>query len=324
MSKSTTQRPHDVYFIKGEDPILISSALGATLKQIIQNDALVENFSIAENELNLALEACQTPPFFDLIRYVVIKEIGLLGSKDISDLLSYLKNPSPSTCLILVSGSGSITPLLLRALKEQNVYIIEAGVPSKRNRRPWFLKKIKESQLRIETAAVEKLEEHLGDDIARLEGILSNLKARYGEKALLSFSEIDPFLGLAGGVGPWELTDAIDKGNPALALEILQRLLNSQKHPLVILTILYRHYLSMLSLEGKGVLTEDEAAKIIGSKSTFTAKKTMLQARKLSKDKIHDAIILLADADADLRGEKGWENQLTLEVLVGRLSAMSR
>lgn len=320
---STSQKFPSVYVIKGEDPILISFALDATLKKLVDNNALVENFSIAGNELNLALDACETPPFFGTKRYVVVKEIGLLKSQDAQELLSYLKNPSPSTCLILVSGSGSITPSLSKVLKE-NAQIVEAGVPAKRNRHPWFLKKIKESQLRIETSAVQKLEEHLGDDISRLEGILSNLKARYGEKGLLGFSEIEPFLGLAGGVGPWELTDAIDKGNSSLALSVLQRLLNSQKHPLVIMTILYRHYLSMLILEGKESLTEDEASKILGSRSTFTAKKSLLQTKKLGKHKIHNAIVLLADADADLRGEKGWENQLTLEILVGRLSTMSR
>lgn len=323
MPTPISQQASSIYLIKGEDPILISHALDTTLKQVVENNALVENFSIVENELNLALDACQTPPFFDPKRYVVIKEIGLLKSKDIQELLAYLKNPSPSTCLILVSGSGSITLPLLKALKE-NAQTIEAGGPSKRNRRPWFLKRIKESQLRIETDAVQKLEDHLGDDIGRLEGILSNLKARYGEKGLLSFSQIEPFLSFAGGVGPWELTDAIDRGNSSLTLSVLQRLLNNQKHPLVIMAILYRHYLSMLTLEGKGPLSEDEAAQLLGSKSTFTAKKSLLQVKKLGKNKIHSAIILLADADADLRGEKGWENQLTLEVLVGRLSAMSR
>ena len=47
------------------------------------------------------------------------------------------------------------------------------------------------------------------------------LAATFGGSRLLGADDVEPFLGEAGGVPPWELTDAIDAGNTVLALETL-------------------------------------------------------------------------------------------------------
>ena len=46
-------------------------------------------------------------------------------------------------------------------------------------------------------------------------------RAAYGPGARLGADDVEPFLGEAGGVPPWELTDAIDRGDTAAALDRL-------------------------------------------------------------------------------------------------------
>ena len=127
-------------------------------------------------------------------------------------------------------------------------------------------------------------------------------------------------------MAPWDLTDAVDKGDAATALTHLHRLVHGgDRHPLVVLATLHRHFGQMLRLDGAGVRNEQDAAALLGMKgSTFPAKKALTQSRRLGGPKIQRAIALLAEADLDLRGQKAWPEDLVMEVLVARLCQLSR
>ena len=133
---------------------------------------------------------------------------------------------------------------------------------------------------------------------------------------------IGPFLGGAGGVAPWDLTDALDRGDTPAALEALARLSGpGERHPLVILSSLHRHFAAMLRLDGSGIRSEQEAAAAVGM-GPYPAKKALAQAGRLGSANIARAVNLLADADLDLRGVKDLPDNLVLEVLVARLSRL--
>ena len=66
------------------------------------------------------------------------------------------------------------------------------------------------------------------------------------------------------------------------------------------------------------------AASLLGMKgSTFPAKKAMEQGRRLGSAKVARATVLLAAADADLRGRTAQDAQAVIETLVARLAALS-
>ena len=165
----------------------------------------------------------------------------------------------------------------------------------------------------------------MGDEPSRLLGLLDLLRSTYGAGAKITAAEIEPFLGDDGGVPPWDLTDAIDRGDRAVALELLQRMIGQgDRHPFQVLGTLHSHFARMLRLDGAEVAGEKEAAELLGLKgSTFPAKKALGQARRLGHDRIVRAIDLLAEADLDLRGGKAWPDHLVLEVLVARLPTIA-
>ena len=125
---------------------------------------------------------------------------------------------------------------------------------------------------------------------------------------------------------PWELTDAIDRGDIPGALDRLTRMLGAgERHPLQLLATLHTHYGRMLRLDGEAALDEKAAAKVLGIRgSTFPAKKALTQTKRLGPQKLHTAIGLLADADLALRGALAWPPELVMEVLVARLARLSK
>ena len=97
--------------------------------------------------------------------------------------------------------------------------------------------------------------------------------------------ELEPYLGQPGSVPPWDLTDAIDKGETEAALTVLHRLMEAgARHPLVILAILHRHFGNILRTQSPAITSESEAAGALGiakGRSTYPARKALDAARRL-------------------------------------------
>ena len=66
---------------------------------------------------------------------------------------------------------------------------------------------------------------------------------------------------------PWDLTDAIDRGDTAMALALLQRMMGAgDRHPLQVMAILHGHYARLLALDGADARDEATAAAVLGIK----------------------------------------------------------
>ena len=192
-------------------------------------------------------------------------------------------------------------------------------------RSQWLADHLKGGPVRLDGPAQVRLGEHLGSDMGRLVGLLDTLASAYGRGATVTAADLEPFLGEAGALAPWDLTDAIDAGRTAPALEVLHRMLSAgESHPLVVLALLHKHYRQMLRLDGSGVTSAEQAAEMLGIKSAFPAKKALAQANRLGSARIARAVQLLAEADLDLRGTTGLPGDLVVEVLVARLSRLVR
>jgi DNA polymerase III delta subunit len=132
--------------------------------------------------------------------------------------------------------------------------------------------------------------------------------------------DLKPYLGEAGGVARYELTDAIDRGATSEALTTLQRMMAAGGLSAVeVLFSLHRHYSNLLALDGSLANDERDAAAILGI-SGFPAKKALEQSRRLGSARIATAIGLLADADSDLKGGTGLPAEVVIEILVARLA----
>jgi len=226
--------------------------------------------------------------------------------------------------LILAAGGGQLSQRLVNAVKKVG-HVVDASRPATtKARRAWLAEHLRGAPVRLDPRAVATLDDHLGEDLARLGGLLDALASAYGEGAQVGTGELAPFLGEAGGVAPWELTDPLDRGETEAALASLHRLLlGGGRHPLVVLATLHRHFASMLRLDGAGVRSRDEAAALLGT-SPYPAEKALAAARALGSAKIAEAIARLAAADLDLRGVSGLPDVVILEVLVARLARLAQ
>lgn len=316
-----------VTFIKGDDPALVADALRSVVDEALGGEdrslALEEYGGPGADESTVPaiVDAARTPPFLSGRRVIVVRDVGQWSSDHVAPILDYLAEPLDSTSLILVAGGGQTSQRLLAAVKKAG-RLIDAAAPTGRARQAWVVGRLKSAPVRLDAAAGARLTEHLGEDLGRLPTIIDVLVSTYGEGAQVGVEQLEPFLGGAGSVAPWDLTDAIDAGDTAGALAALTRLTGAgERHPLVVLASLHRHYAAMLRLDGSGITSEQEAAGVLGM-APFPAKKAMLQSRRLGSAGVARAIERIAAADLDLRGLKEWPEGLVVEVLVARLSRL--
>lgn len=316
--------------VRGDDDVLVRDAVLRLIDQRVgeADRALVlAEFSGDDYSLAELVDAAQTPPFLTDRRVVVGWGIHRFKTADLAPLLAYLADPLDSTDLIVVFQEGRVPKALSDALAAAGGATVNPGPQSGRGgKREWIDEQLARSGLRLDNAAKNLIEARLGEDVSRLVPMITTLAAVYGDSGQLGVEELTPFLGDAGAVPPWELTDAIDKGDVGEAVRRLHRLLaGGDRHPLQVMVTLTNHVERMLALSGSSARTEKDAAALLGLKgSTFPARKALDQGRKLGPAKISRAVNLLADADVALRGASAWEPQLVMEVLVARLAALAR
>lgn len=331
-----------VTLVKGNDDVLRGEALTKLIDELVADgdrSLLVDEFDLDLVSLGSAIDAAQTIPFLTDRRIVVVRRFGRFSKgEDVAELVAYLHDPLPSTALVLVwersvkasetgapvSAKPAVPQTLTKAIKAVGGEVIDTSPTGKLE--AWVPGQLKEVGLDVDPRAVRAIVESLGDDAGGLVELVGRLKGAHAPGTRLGIEEVSPLLGPSGGVAPWDLTDAIDRGDAGLAIDQLHRMMRGgDRHPLAIMATLQTHYLRMLKLDGAGARGEKDAAQVLGLKgSTFPAKKALAQANKLGSRGVKRSVELVAAADVDLRGARAWPGELVMEVLVARLARLAR
>ena len=334
-----------VQLVSGDDPVLVAEAVARIVKEALGD----EDRSLALEQLDetslrdpdggwrLAplVDAAQTQPFLTSRRVVVGRHLARFSRKgDCDELVRLLETLPATTHLVLVWERGvdpvmggrlpAVPKALGAAVKAAGGISLNVTPPrGKSDAHKWLRGQLEQSGLHFEPAAVAAVDDLVGADHGNVVGLLRTLEGALGSGATVTADDVAVYGGDPGSVVPWELDDAIDRGDITEALRVLHRLLPS-RHPLQLLAALGGRYQRMLRLDGAGAADERQAAEILAMKgSTFPAKKILGQTRRLGSEKVARAIRLLADADLALRGTVDWPDELVVEVLVARLAALS-
>jgi DNA polymerase-3 subunit delta len=317
------------YLVRGDDPALVAQEVRDLLADVVgerDHALVVEEVGGGPGDdidVGAIVDACLTPPFLIDQRVIVVRDAGRLLTGDAPRLVDVVQNPLPTTVLVLVGGGGTVPAPLVKAVQAAGqVLDVTTGKP--KDRQSWLHEHVKGAPVSLDRDALALLTEHVGEDLGRVEGLLSALTAAYGEGAMISAQDLAPYLGERGNVPRYQLTDAIDRGEPGQALRVLHRMLDTGSLvPIQVLATLHGHFSNMLVLDGDDVLGERDAAAILGS-APFVAKKALEQSRRLGSTRIGEAINLIAKADLDVRGASGLDSVMVVEILVARLARQTR
>lgn len=324
-----------VHVLTGDDPVLLSEASSALLRELLGDrspDGVVDEFSGDEYQLSSAVMAAATVSMFGE-RIVVARNAGRFSGDDLAPLLAYLEEPNPDSTLVIVwerpvTAGVAKKPFAKKlgdAVKAAGGVVTATSAPTQAKQvSAWVHERLAASELKFAPATEARITSHLGEEVNRLGALVETLEASFAKGTRIDPDMVEPYLSTAGGVPPWDLTDALNSGDVSKAVTTARRMmLGGGRHPLQLMATLQNHYEAILKLDGTGVRTESQAADLLGMKP-FPAKKILGASRRLGSDGVRQAIRLLAKADVDLRGYTAVPAEATLEVLVGRLAALAR
>ena len=334
-----------VHVVKGDDPILRADVLEVVVAELVGDDdrsLTVEEHTVpgkgGEGEsggvearqavVAAAVNAAESPPFMTSRRVVVVRDVGSLLTGEVGPLVACLGDLLETTELVLVTGGGTVPPALSKAWKDAGA--TEHGAARTKGEDVLALAAA-DAGLTLRSDAVDAIVDRVGGEVGRIPAIVEVLAAAYDGAAVLGAEEVAPYLGEAGGIPPYALTNAIEEGDVAGALEVLQRVLTatgSQQpkpmHPLQILAMLHNNLRRTARLDAPDVRSVDDAVAALGGKvKEYPARKALDQARRLGPEGIREAYAAIAQADLDLKGARAIPEDAVMEVLVARLAALN-
>jgi DNA polymerase-3 subunit delta len=343
------------YLVKGNDEFLRARALDELIDELIGDDDrsfAVEEFTVPsarrspadstnaqpdepddgdgssagdegrESVVSAVVNAASSPPFMTARRIVVLRDVNPLTTADLAPLLRYLDAPLETSVVVFVSGgTGTIAPALGKKVKEIGG---EERAPRSEQTDRVLTLAIEESELSFTPAAKELVEQHLGQDAGRVASLVEILRSAYGDDATVDVDDVVPYLGEVGSVPIFNLTNAVENGDSAAALEVLHRLFAANSlHPLQVIGSLLSFYRRVLRLDDPAIRSVDDAIEALGGRvKAFPARKALDASRSLGTDGIRRAFDLLHQADLDLKGARGIPPETVMEVLVVRLARM--
>lgn len=316
-----------IHLLTGDDTSIVRTAAHDLVRRLVGDadwSLAVEEFDGEDYTASAVADAALTPPLLTERRVIVARDVGRFVADDVGPLVELLAAPPADADLVFVAGGGRIAKKLQDAVVAAGGTVTNTSPPQRaKERHGWVAERAVEGGVHLEPAAVARVATWLGEDIGRLDGIIATLVSTYGPDVRLGVADVEPFLGVAGGVPPWDFTDAIDAGDATKALTMLHRMIGAGgRHPLQVMAILHGHYTRLARLDGVDVRSDADAAAAMGIKPGFPAKKALGTFRGLGGDGVARAIELLAAADLDLRGARDLPDDVVMDVLVARLSRL--
>ena len=170
-----------------------------------------------------AVDAAQTPPFLTDRRVVVVRDLGRFERRRAGRRSSaYLADPLPTTDLVLVWDERRAAASPNGAVPKKLIEAVEGGRRRghrHRGRRAASAQDVGRRRSSAQpapsssTRARESSSDRLGEDVDRLVGVIDGARGDVRRRRAARADDVEPYLGEAGSVPPWELTDAIDEGD---------------------------------------------------------------------------------------------------------------
>lgn len=236
------------YLVTGEESFLVHKLLQSFLEKVLDPSTTDFNLSRFQGETLLpgeVISIANTFPVFSDRRMLIIQNADQIKDEQ-GDFLAYLNHPSESTVLVFVAQKPDMRKKLFSTLKKRAMHftcprLYDREIPV------WIAREAKQKGLNLSQEAIWFLKEHLGNDLAALQGEIEKIWLYVaGENADLKKEVSGPIVQRIVGGGRshsiFELTNAVANKDIAKAIRLLNHLLSEGAHPLYILTMLTRQW----------------------------------------------------------------------------------
>lgn len=251
-----------VYVTVGTDQYLQRAVNQKVTKLIDPQMAAVNvgKFDMSVASLADLLDDATSTPFFGDLRVVVGLHADFLtpagGQVDVSDLEAYLKEPTPTTILLVqvpaekMDGRKKITRLLKR-----NAVVIDCASPAERQVRTVITQKLAQTKHTIEPAALELLLTRTNVQLAAVMSELPKLSVAVPAGETITRTVVAGLVPVSFEESVFELSTLVLQRKTGAAVQLFATLLQQKEEPTKLVMLLisqFRLLLQTLILKQRG------------------------------------------------------------------------
>jgi len=243
-----------VYWLEGEEEFYIDKLIDYAEHEILNDSEASFNLTIfygKDADWTAVINACKRYPMFAERQVVLLKEAQ--HTKDIEKLDSYIENPLSSTILVVgykAKGLDKRTRLYKTVAAKAEVFNSARIRDDKVHQ--WITELVKTKGFTIKPKSVSLLEEHIGNDLSRINNEIEKLIINLGSKNSIEEDDIEKYIGISKEYNIFELLAAITKKDLAKAILIINYFESNPKAvPIqMALPALYSHFSKVYAVYG--------------------------------------------------------------------------
>ncbi len=292
------------YLFYGENQFLLEKTINR-IKRIIPDNVKDLNQHVfygdeIKSDSGIITDVARSIPFMCKHRLIIVRRADSLSAVAQKGLVSYIDNPSSSTCIIFAAFKPDFKRKLYSAIKNKGKAvhfkeIYDNQIPA------WIKKTARETGFDITDDACIFLQQMAGNNLSELANELDKLFVRYGNN-MIGVKEIQETVASSRNFTIFELVDEVSSKRSNRAMAILDRFLQQEgtEGSLQVLGMLIRQI--KLIGQAKALISEGLPADAKHLKlHPFVAKKIVQQSKKWQPEEIEQALSLLYLADKTIK-----------------------
>lgn len=310
-----TSMINPVHLVVGEDEFLAERATKSIIDEV---GPAPEVSTLRAGDITVSeLAQATSPSLFAEERVVVVTNTELAGKEPTELLLKAAADPAPGMTLVIVhSGKGRNKSYVAKFRKVADMH--EVNSPNQRERQSWVTAEFRRHGVRPTPDVIGALLESVGSDLRELASAIEQLVA--DTEGELTVAKVRAYYTGVAEVSGFDIADQAIAGRTDRALASTRRALQLGISPVAIAAALANKVGDVAKLyQTRG--NPDQIARTVGM-HPFVAKKTMQVARNWSGSAVSEAVIIVADLDATVKGQGG-DPDFAVEDAVRRIAQLA-
>lgn len=311
-----------LYLFSGEEEFLIQQAVDLIISRSVDPGARDFNLNIVYCKETPAAEIvnlCQTFPFMSERRLVVARDIDAFKAAELDKLADYLKAPSPSTCLVMVSNQRKFDKKALVTAVEKNGAVTVFYPLLDREITGWVEEWAAARKLTIRRDAAQYIHQIIGNDLHKISNELEKTAIYIKDRREITYDDVKAVVGDFREYTAFDLADAVGRKNMERAFLVLARLIQEGEQPVGILGSVawnFRRLLRAKAMEAAGAGYEEIKRKLNVIFHQSAAFREQMQSYGMQE--LERAFEVMLAADRTLKSS-GLSGRLVLERMIVRL-----
>jgi len=277
---------------------------GVCWREAIAKDGITERITVSESP-GLLADAVSSPPLFGDQRIVAADLDGI--SEDELNMIAF---SAPHSDTIVIARATEINSAR-RKLIESFGSVVSYAIPQSKELPSRIDTLAQAAQVRLSSESRRVLLDRAGDDLDRVFSVLE--QCRIGHLAEPTPRQLLVLLGTSQrDILPWDVSDAIDRQDLALAIEIALRC-----DPIPLVAYLSNRYLEAARVRERYQKPNTHDTIEITGQGRWQAEKTSRLASKFSNEEFNLLLSILAKSDRLLKTNK--DSSVTISSLISAL-----